>query len=325
MDRFKKILVVINPESEFESAVLYRAAGLARANGASLSVIVILKRLPVEDLPLGTRTLARFHYPDNFREAIEKRYRYRVGQHIAGLGRDIAVDFTIKWSRRPFLTIIQHVMSHGHDLVVKEMRRSTGLGATLLSSTDRHLMRKCPSTIWAMKPGHPAGYHRVLAAVDPFPVDETNNELNQRILQLADSFSANVDAELHIANAYCAGPATSIFGFNLHEYQQDLATVHRDHLDALLKTCSICPSATHLLCGDPDEVIPEFAVREGIDAIVMATSSRGGIPGLLIGNTAERILDRVTCDIVVVKPKGFITPVSLAEDKSGGAPTCKSS
>jgi len=313
MNKFKKILVVIDPESEFEPAVLYRAAGLARANSASLSVIVIVQRLPVEDLPLGIRTLARFHYPNNFRDAIEKRYRYRVGQQIAGLETDIAVDFTLKWSRRPFVTIIQHVLSHGHDLLIKELSRVAGLGAVLLSPTDRHLMRKCPSTIWAMKPGHPAGYRRVLAAVDSFPVDESNNELNQRILQLADSISANVDADLHIANAYCAGPATSIFGFNLHEYQQDLATVHRDHLDALLKTCSICPSATHLLYGVPGKVIPEFAEHEGIDAIVMATISRGGIPGLLIGNTAERILDRVTCDVVVVKPKGFITPVSLAD------------
>jgi len=319
MKRFKKILVVLDPESVHEPAVLYRAAALARANRGSLSVLAVVQRLPVEDLPLGTRTLTRVHYPDNVHEALEKRYRYRVGQQIAGLDEDLAVDFTLKWSRRPFLTIIRHVLSHGHDLVIKEIQRVTGVGATLLSPTDRHLVRKCPSPLWAIKLDNPAGYRRVLAAVGPFPVEETNNDLNQRILQLAESFSVNVGAELHVAHAYRAGPAATVFGFDLQKYEQELAIIHREHLDALVGSYTISPSTTHLFHGLAAEAIPEFAERECIDVIIMGTVSRGGIPGLLIGNTAEQILDRVSCDVLIIKPTGFITPIEPLENSCGNS------
>jgi nucleotide-binding universal stress UspA family protein len=65
--------------------------------------------------------------------------------------------------------------------------------------------------------------------------------------------------------------------------------------------------------GFPGEVIPAVACRERIDLIVMGTVARVGIPGLFIGNTAERTLDHVDCDILVIKPKGFVTPVQLPD------------
>jgi nucleotide-binding universal stress UspA family protein len=49
--------------------------------------------------------------------------------------------------------------------------------------------------------------------------------------------------------------------------------------------------------------------------IVMGTLARVGIPGLFIGNTAERALDHVDCDILAIKPKGFVTPVRLSDER----------
>jgi len=43
----------------------------------------------------------------------------------------------------------------------------------------------------------------------------------------------------------------------------------------------------------------------------MGTLSRTGISGLLIGNTAEKVLRQVDCSVLIVKPDGFITPVKL--------------
>jgi len=37
--------------------------------------------------------------------------------------------------------------------------------------------------------------------------------------------------------------------------------------------------------------------------------ARTGIPGLVIGNTAERILNGLVCSVLTVKPDGFVTPV----------------
>ncbi|HEX6885840.1 MAG TPA: universal stress protein, partial [Planctomycetota bacterium] len=43
--------------------------------------------------------------------------------------------------------------------------------------------------------------------------------------------------------------------------------------------------------------------------LVMGSVSRGGIAGLLLGNTAERLLDRVSCSLLTIKPQDFVSPV----------------
>ncbi len=69
----------------------------------------------------------------------------------------------------------------------------------------------------------------------------------------------------------------------------------------------------HLLNGDTTVVISELAEHKNIDLIVVGTISRTGIPGRLMGNTAERLLDRVECSILAIKPEGYVSPVTLAE------------
>jgi nucleotide-binding universal stress UspA family protein len=68
--------------------------------------------------------------------------------------------------------------------------------------------------------------------------------------------------------------------------------------------------------GEPEAVISDFVVGHGIDLVVMGTVARGGIPGLLIGNTAERVLRQLPCSVLAVKPDGFVSPVKL-DSESG--------
>jgi universal stress protein E len=41
----------------------------------------------------------------------------------------------------------------------------------------------------------------------------------------------------------------------------------------------------------------------------MGAVSRSALRRLLIGNTAERVLDELGCDVLIVKPRGFKTTV----------------
>ena len=63
--------------------------------------------------------------------------------------------------------------------------------------------------------------------------------------------------------------------------------------------------------GEPEDVIPEFVVAEGIDLVVMGTVARNGIAGMLLGNTAERGLRKLPCSVLTVKPEAFVSPVRL--------------
>jgi universal stress protein E len=66
--------------------------------------------------------------------------------------------------------------------------------------------------------------------------------------------------------------------------------------------------------GKHDEVILQFVAAEGIDILVMGTVARGGIPGLLIGNTAERVLSKLRCSVLTLKPDHFVSPVRVDTD-----------
>jgi nucleotide-binding universal stress UspA family protein len=68
----------------------------------------------------------------------------------------------------------------------------------------------------------------------------------------------------------------------------------------------------HLLRGSPSREIPALAKRLEADLVVMGTVGRSGIPGLLMGNTAETILYQLDCSVLAIKPPGFVSPVAVA-------------
>ena len=82
---------------------------------------------------------------------------------------------------------------------------------------------------------------------------------------------------------------------------------------ALGDRSSMAYMGTTVTDGRRPDVIAEFAKAHHVELIVMGTVARTGIPGLLIGNTAETILQRVDCSVLAVKPDGFVSPVTLVD------------
>ncbi|MGD9715399.1 MAG: universal stress protein, partial [Thermomicrobiales bacterium] len=65
----------------------------------------------------------------------------------------------------------------------------------------------------------------------------------------------------------------------------------------------------HLSWGTPWKEVGRLAQHLGIDLIALGTIGRSGVKGLLLGNTAERVLDTCHCSILTVKPDGFVSPL----------------
>lgn len=315
MKRFKKILLVLDPESE-ELTALGRAVDLARQNQAKLDVVVLPEHIPVDELPFGTRKLLGLLDRKELRELLARRQWNLVQEGLKTLSADdLDVGVSIEWSHTPFLTIVQKVLREEHDLLIRTAEHVVGPVAAMLHPTDRHLLRKCPCPVWMIRPERHAAYRRILAAVDAFPRDEINADLNRRLLELASSQADRDAAELHVVHAYQV-PKQSLLppGVTVDEYRGAIGRLHRERLEELLQGFSVSQRFVHLEEGRPGEVIPAVASREAIDIIVMGTLARIGIPGLLIGNTAERALDRVDCDILAIKPTGFCSPVRLSSE-----------
>ena len=303
MQRFKNILFTPFTEEGAESA-LRRAHELADRNHASLTVFGT-----VPEPPRLARMLQRTAGPTP--DALADQLRQELTDLAATTGApgsariDVAVGV-------PFITIIERVFADGHDLVV-----ITDDGPdSPTASTTKHLLRKCPCPVWVMRPKGAPG-HRVLAAVDPEPDDPA--EMNRLILDLASSHAELNDAELHVAHAWSVYGATTLrtspFLRTSGGEFDDLRQVTRDgHLGRLEETVNAhglggLDHEVHLVEGDPGDVSPYLADQLDITLLVMGTVGRTGVPGLIMGSHAERILDQVRCSVIAVKPAGFVSPV----------------
>ena len=61
---------------------------------------------------------------------------------------------------------------------------------------------------------------------------------------------------------------------------------------------------------------PKLAKDLNAGLVVMGTVFRTGIPGLIIGNTAETVMNKLECSILAIKPQKFVTNVTLKKIKS---------
>ena len=68
-------------------------------------------------------------------------------------------------------------------------------------------------------------------------------------------------------------------------------------------------------CGQV-ECGPQLAADVEADVVVMGAVSRNRWKRLFIGATAERTLEHLPCDLLIVKPDWFKTPVKMSDDKA---------
>jgi universal stress protein E len=320
MKRFRNILYVADSSGVVHKA-FHHAVGLAERNSARLTVIRVMERIPAHLkrlMPHGLRRI-RVREPEAALDRLSEQ----------GAGR-VEVETKIV-EGKAFLEIIREVLRNGQDLVIKSADSDGGARAWSFGTTDLHLLRKCPCPVWLIKPTDPAPIRRVMACVDFNDLDppgqDTAEPLNRMILELAGSLAFLERAEFHVVHAWEAvgehfmrNERAGFDNEEVNSYVDEVCLKHRDWFNRLLceartwigseKSPAIKPK-THLPKGDPSDVIPRLARTLPVDLIVMGTVARTGIPGLIIGNTAESILSDIDCSLLAVKPEGFVTPITL--------------
>lgn len=298
MQRFKNILFVNEPGTS-KTGTPSAVVELARQNNARLTVCDVAYEL--------TRTFT------NLKQSLEAIRYQRLDTLLDGVATDgIEVD-KVLLDGAPFVEIIRQVKRGGHDLVIKNAEPG-GLSESSFGATDMHLMRKCPCPLWIARSDQFGTYRSILAAVDVDPDVPANEALNELTLDLATALARQSDCVLHVAHACWvhnesvlrdlgddAGSALAA----LMEEREDLLTdllAQRD-IDGL-------DLRMHIDRARPAEYVLDLAGRLGTDLVVMGTVAHTGVPGFFIGNTAERILSRLKCSALAVKPPGFISPVA---------------
>jgi nucleotide-binding universal stress UspA family protein len=241
------------------------------------------------------------------------------------------------------VAIVREVVRGGHDLLVVRQGRDAG-DAT--SALGLHLVRKAPCPVWLLPPPRADGAAarrprrpRVLAAIDvaaadepPTPEHRASAALAAQVLEAAAALAELQQGELHALHALHAWTAygetplqrRAIGGVSRADVAQYVARVEAVAREALRAAVAplgarLRPECVHLVKGYADEVVPAFAEARGVDTVVIGTVARSGVAGLLVGNTAERVLETACGAVLVVKPDGFVSPVRAAPGEVAGA------
>jgi universal stress protein E len=205
--------------------------------------------------------------------------------------------------------VVQRALELNPWVVVKGTQYHSQAKRAVFVDTDWQLIRSCPYALWLVKPHEIAKRPVIVAAVDPTHKDDKSADLDQRIIEYAKDVADKSAGELLLLHAFEAltgigAEATRTFKpirLPVNEISDNLKRKRRQKLDALAEANSIDSVYTHLVEGNARDVLPFFARERKADLVVMGAIARWGLARKIIGNTAEKVLDDLPCDILIVR------------------------
>jgi universal stress protein E len=173
----------------------------------------------------------------------------------------------------------------------------------------------------------------VLAAVDPRGAHAKPPALDDEILEAAGRLSTALAAELAVFHAHPPWEAALSANPELRSvpevvkndvYSAYCDTIHRQVVE-LARRHGVPAARVQTLEGEVASTLPIAADEACADIVAIGAVSRSRMRKALIGHTAERVLDSLECDVLVVKPPGFRTSVARQSthhvDRSAQAPS----
>lgn len=304
----KRVLVVVDPTASFHPAI-ERAAWIARPLGARLELFIC-----DYDSHLANARGAAAEAVTAAKEALLERHKGRLQQladALASDGIDVVID--ARWDYPLHDGIVRKALDSGADLVVKDTHFHPVLKRSIFSNTDWSLVRNCPAPLWLVKPRPPGRKPCFIAAVDPLHERDKPADLDQRILAMAGELTRALSGELHVFHAFDIAAALAVssdsmtmpIALPVREFTDAMRSEHTAAVDALCEQHGIPAERRHVHQGGTRELLMTLTEHLRADVVVMGAVSRSGIKGLFLGNTAEDVLDRLHCDLLIVKPASF--------------------
>lgn len=310
MKRLDRILAVLDPTTEVQPA-LAKAATLARRSGATLELFICDFDPSLSGQPFFDTDKLRQLREEFVAERLE--YLEDMAEELRAEG--LAVETHVHWDNPTYRGIVRRVEESSPDLVVKDTHYHTVLRRTLFTNTDWSLIRTCPAPLLLAKAGEWPDTPRILAALDPGHVGDKPAGLDHDIVEWSELVAARMGGEVHAVHAFfpaalLAATAT-LAGMPLSSGMTSAEIVEAERqriagqLADVVGPHNLPAQRVHLEQGAAAEVLPRMADQLNAALVVMGAVSRSRLQEVFLGSTAERVLDRIGCDVLVVKPADF--------------------
>jgi len=311
MLKYQNILVFIDPTQESQPA-LARATEIAKKQqGASITLFLCCYDLSYEMTSLSSSEERQAMQ----RVVIKENQAWLDALAVPYQTQGINITNCVIWHSRPFQAAILEVLKSKHDLVVKATHPHSKLSAILFTPTDWNLLRKCPVPLLLVKHHQWPDNGNVLCALDCKSIqDDEHHLLNQQIIDEAQAMATIINANTHIVNAYPSPPMNIMLElpeFDPINYEDGLKKFHKKSLNEYAQKNNIPEAQVHLEQGLPEDVISNVAEEIDAELVILGTVGRSGLSATLLGHTAEQVIDQLDCDLLALKPTGFVSPITL--------------
>ncbi len=319
MHKISQILCVIDPTTDAQPG-MQRAAWLARHTGAELELFVCY----YNEYLSGDRL---FDSPslEKAREEVIAGHE----KHLEAMAETLRADGLIvrthaAWDHPLYEGIVRRATEMGADMVFKDTHHHTAVSRALFTNTDWNLIRTCPMPLWLVKPAEVSEKPVFLAAIDPLNEHDKPAALDDEILVLAKTLAQDAGGEVHAFHSYDPRIAVATATANAYipvslpfdEIEEQMREQHEKRFNEVTSFHGIDDAHSHLVAGLTHEELPQLASEAKADVVIMGAVSRNRWKRLFIGATAERTLEHLPCDLLIVKPDWFQTPVKMSDDKA---------
>ena len=321
MERFRKILVGVDvcdgshPINSGLSAntrsAVDKAIWLARHTSAELTFLSSL--MPCLDL---TPSMWHMREMDDYQDLIDGLHEIAQRQMDSLVDEAAQAEVKAKELRtagKPWEELLREAVTNDYDLMIVGSHQQHAFGKLLLGNTGRRLVRKSPCPVWVTSPVEDGQVRKILVPTD---LSETADEA----VKLAHTLAERFEADLHVLHAikYHFEPQMRDLIVSLDEVEEYRSRTREDaerQVNEVISRCGldndIALDHRHVAVGSSATMIQNAVKDLSVDLVVMNTLGRAGLKGLLVGNTAEKVLNHLTCSVLAIKPDDFQCPIEF--------------
>jgi universal stress protein E len=303
-----RIIVGMDPHAIPMAAV---ALGERLAEGMDATLEVFM---PVYNSQVSLAHFENREHLQHARDSLVRRHLEHLEERLASAGIGERAERHAAWDHPHEEALIRRVLERAADLLIVELPAGAASGGRPLSAAQWQLVRHCPSPVLLTRGGAWREAPVVVAAVDPGGRHGRADELDTRILKFAERVALGAGGTVHAFHAW-ERTLRALIGNREEVLVPDRPETgterrHREAVYSVLAAAEVAPARVSLVEGRAEQVLPEYCREAGADVVVMGAIARNPFGRIFIGSTAERVLEQLPCDLLVVKPGAFRTPVS---------------
>lgn len=236
-----------------------------------------------------------------------------AAQYTKDSNSGIAVDCVVAVGK-PWLELLRAANNAEGAMIICGSRTVGAVSRAIFGGTGLKLLRHARGPVWLVK-AMPDDDDRldILATTDL-------TEVGQDILSVSVAIARSIPSRLsvlHVVEGMVERymRRTGVSAEQLEEMRAksiETAThaVHEQLAGTDYRTLDQGVQV-HVATGPADVGILNAISNLNINVLVMASQARGGMSGMVLGNTAEKLLAEIPCSLIVIKPDDFKSPITL--------------